>query len=452
MKDFLGKKVGIVGFGITGQASAKFILENKGQVFIFESQKKENFEKVLEDQIFSKADLFFETEDIADNLLSEIDFLIASPGIKPFKNKILIKATENKIPVKNDITLFLEIWRQENPKSKIVGVTGSNGKSTVVSLLHHVLSDLKIPNILVGNIGDSPIKELSKTHKSETIVILELSSYQLELFEPLDKIDIPVITNLSSNHLDRYHGDMSEYAKAKIKISQNQTELILAENDLGTENFILPIVKEKNIDYIKVGPIKIDSLNFEKRKIKGQHNLYNIAFVLKILEKLNIKIEQKIIDAINNFSGLEHRVEFVSFVNEIAYYNDSKSTTPFSTKVAIDALALGRNIILILGGNDKDMNFDELKESISGKVKAIFYISGDATSKIKKAISETVLNEKIIEYDFSQDSNDLEKVIEKVKNMAINNDIVLFSPACASNFLKYKNFEERGKHFKSLVL
>jgi len=445
----------VIGFGISGQAIARYFLKENLEVFVYDLKKEEEFDKGVLNK-FSKVKFNFGTTDFNEE---EFELIMLSPGV-PVSLPVLIRAKEKNISIKNDITLFIEKWREVG---QIVGVTGSNGKTTIVNLIYAYLRGSGVKSILAGNVGNSPLDEIGK-HKKGTIAVLELSSYQLESFRPEHYLDVCLISNLSSNHLDRYGGSMDKYAEAKMMgIDNKETKVVICSDDEGINKYVIPKLKTKNISLVSLETpidqviqdgVYLDSENdlavsnnqqqfkvlndIGSRKLIGTHNLYNIAMAYGVLNKLNVDLSYEQIT--RNFEGLEHRIEFVNEIDGVKYINDSKSSSPDATRVAIESLTKTRNIILILGGNDKGMKFDLLNECIRENVKQIILLPGNIEDKIKS---------EFLDLDIKQFEG-LESSIKYSKEIAESGDFVLLSPA-ATSFKLYKNYEERGDHFKELV-
>ncbi len=456
------EKVAVIGFGVTGKSVAKFLLSKDVDVHVFDSKKRDSFDPV-ELQKFLDVTFHFETNDFDP---TEYAYLVTSPGasleISPIK-----KALALGVPVHNDLTLFIEAWRKIG---KIVGVTGSNGKTTTVSLMYEALKKIT-PTILAGNIGNSPLDLLDIGYPKGVVAVLEISSYQLELFRPEHYLDVCVVTNLSSNHLDRYNGSMLEYGAAKLRgIDKKKTKTIVCADDPGTQKYLLNQIKcdqvfvvsfEIATDQIILPGIYIDRNNalifksnpkldcdvifdkIENRKLIGIHNLYNISFILLTIKLLDLEVNNSVINIIRSFDSLEHRLEKVTEKNGVVYVNDSKSTSPDSIRVALEALGNNKNIILIAGGDDKDMSFDYLAEFFSEKVKNLIIIPGEISKKLIKAAkaSENVpINE----------TNNLAEATTFAAKIAEVGDVVLLSPGSYSKNY-FKDYKDRGNKFKEFV-
>lgn len=452
------KKIAIVGFGVTGQSICNYFYNQDCKISVFDQKSKEEFDASILNR-YKKVEFIFNFNDLDEK---EFDLIMVSPGIK-MSEPFIERAKEKNIPVKNDITLFIEKWREIGP---VVGITGSNGKTTLVNLLYHYLQKTKIKSILGGNVGKSPLDSLQKNINKGTIAVLELSSAQLEAFESEHYLDICLISNLSSNHLDRYQNSMDKYAQAKMMgIDSKKTDFITCLDDEGIKKYVLPKLKTKKISLVSFetpldqviqdgvymdgdGNLVISNNqnvwsvfeNTNNRKLIGMHNLYNIAMVYAILNKLNVDTSND--KFIRDFEGLEHRIEFVREISGVKYINDSKSSAPDATRAAIETVSDGKNIILIIGGNDKGMSFDSLVSYVSDFVKKIYLMPGNVDEKVKKAFSD-------IDIEIEEVEN-LKQAVDSARGLAKDGDIVLLSPS-ATSFKLYKNYEERGDHFKEIV-
>lgn len=332
----------------------------------------------------------------------EAELIIASPGIPP-RDFPKVKA-----PIISEIELAYRFLKG----IKLVAVTGTNGKTTTTTLISKVLD---CP--AAGNIG---LPLISIKDKKIKYISVEVSSYQLEtidIFQPY----ISVILNVTPDHLER-HGSIEEYAKAKARIFRNQNEhdyLIYNANDPILEK----IVQKAKCKKVPIHPKK-----------PLEQNILATKAVAKIC---NIP-DQKVEEVLKNFKGVEHRLEEVVNSNGVIIYNDSKATNPESTLVALDAIQ--RPIILIAGGRDKNTELNELAKAMQGKVKQLV-LFGEAAGRFAKAFT-SIPQSKVV---------DLEEAVEVAFKKAQKGDAILLSPACSS-FDMFKNFEERGKRFKELVL
>ena len=393
----------------------------------------------------------------AVSYLEEVELFIKSPGI-PY-NTLVKEVMKRNIKVVDEIELAYE-YMKKNSKTKIIAVTGTNGKTTTVSKLSELLNTAGIKSIAAGNIGVPFSKVVLDGEKYEYIV-LELSSYQLENIYNF-KADIAMVINLAPDHLDRYNGE-SEYYNTKMKIGINQTsedKFIFNNDDDEIEARISMIECEKiNLSLEKKADIYVEDeeLFFKNElvtkttnfSLKGKHNLQNILFIVGVAKLIKIPNEI-IIEFLENTKNLEHRMEeffsYQKFGKNIKFINDSKGTNLESTIKAIGAF---NKPILICGGANKNLDLTPLLKVIKTDVKEV-YLIGELASKIEKELKIIGYEEKNI-YNVST----LEKGIEKLYNNIILNResvklTVILSPG-TSSFDQFKNFEVRGKEFKRLV-
>lgn len=436
------KKVSILGIGKSGIAAAKLAAKVGYDVFISDIDKRKA-------NVFISGNIKTEVG-IHSKKILESDFIIKSPGIE--KNiPILQEAIKRNIPVISEIEFSILIMNKQFKHNKIIAITGTNGKSTTTELIYKIIKEHYKNTIIAGNFGFPLSKKVFKITK-DTIIVLEMSSYQLE-DSPNFKPDIGILLNITPDHII-HHKTMELYIKAKknIFINQNNNDFAIINydsficktiaKDINSKIFFFSRSKTINNGvYYDNGNIliNIDSkcvILKPKINIIGKHNIENIlaAVLATYIIGIKIKIIEKVI---SKYKGIQHRIEFVKNINGVSYYNDSKSTNIASTKTAIDAF--NNNIILIMGGQDKGISYITLRKIIKKKVKHVFLI-GEATNKIKKDLKNLPIT----------NSGNLKNALRSIINIAIKGDIVLFSPACAS-FDQFKNFEERGKLFKKII-
>ncbi len=427
-------KVLIVGCGLSGLA-AKDYLEGQGISTVFAKEKDINYKGKFD-------------EEYLDRLLSGLSFIVTSPGISP-KIPLLKEARKRKIKIIGEFELGASAL-----KGDIIAVTGTNGKTTTVSLIYYLLKGADTKINLGGNIG-VPVSSFAKSSKVSDISVLECSSFQLEGIKHFHP-HIAAILNFSVDHLSR-HGTMKKYIEAKSNITKYQTEgdflLINADCETLMENLpktnakVLYFSTKRRVEgcYIKRGSIYFNDNHCEKKlvsskgiKLIGEHNLSNILCgVLAVyLETKNIKL----VEGISRFVGVPHRTEYVKTISGIEFFNDSKATNISSTLVAVSSFK--QNIHLILGGSDKGYEFDELFEKLPQNVKSIA-VCGQTAKKILRAAK------KFGYLNIKQCASFGEAVKTCYKN-AKNGEVVLLSPACAS-FDCFKNYEERGMVFRKIV-
>jgi len=426
--NYKNQDVGILGLGLSGLAAARVLLNSKANIFVFDDKKE-------------KPSIIKKSNWINYNYWpwESIKTLVVSPGI-PINNKekhnAIKLAIDNKVKIINDIDLFVEIY----PKAKIIGITGTNGKSTTAALLFHILKFNKIKSVICGNFG---IPACSINDPGENgVIILELSSYQLDGAKSLS-LDIATIINITPDHLD-YHETFDRYVSSKLKIIN-----FLKRNGIfiyDKSNKLL----NKIIDANKYNSLKFSSVNEKEAKdfindnnyLKGTHNAINASIAISIAKKLNIN-DNKIELAIKRFEGLSHRMEPLYISSNFKIINDSKSTNGESTAAALKSFS---NIFWIVGGKPKNDGIGQAKNFLD-KVVEIFLI-GNST----KFFSEEIL--KFNENIPINECITLEKAtilaIKKSKMSKLKNYVILLSPSAAS-FDQFKSFEDRGNQFKKII-
>ena len=445
-----GKQVAIIGMGVSNIPLLDYFYDKNAKVTVFSTN-------VLSDEIMEKINKYrYEVELGEDNLsrLKGFDIIFRSPSALPTKHEFQSAVKKGAI-LTSEIEMVLKL-----APCKIIGVTGTEGKTTTTSLIYEICKKAGYNCFLGGNIG-KPIFTKINQMKPEDIVILELSSFQL--MGMTVSPNIAVVTNVFPDHLN-VHKSYEEYQDAKKSIFRNQTEegiVILNKDNEITEKFA-DEVKGKTIFFSSTKKLKngyvydredgfikkcTDGkcekiLNKNDIKLRGVHNYENICSALAATETVASKEAQ--IEAVKNFKGVEHRLEFVREIDGVKYYNDSIGTSPASTIAGLNAF--DENIILLAGGSDKGLDYKEIGEVIAKKVGTLI-LTGPTAQKIEEATKQALSEEKSIEIIHT---NNLEESVKVAKEKAKEGDIVLLSPASAS-FDAFKNFEERGNYFKTLV-
>ena len=434
------KKVLVYGMGNSGQGAIKLLLKHKAKIYAYDDNYK---------MVENLPDNIIKVENITENFLKQIDLIVLNPSVSMYSENIKLALLLNKKIISEIELAFLF------KKGNIISITGSNGKSTTSTLIYNILKQADIKAGLVGNIGNSFSGEVSN-NKKQTYVV-EVSSFQLETSNKYNS-KIACFLNFTENHLDR-HFSLKEYFETKLKIFQNQSRKdfsVLNYDDEKVRNittksntyYFSKNSKVKGVYvfntyiYFNNGKTEEKVLNICDIKLKGEHNLENVLCAVLVAKLYKIKNED-IILAVSRFYGLEHRIEFVDKIDNILFYNDSKSTTVKSTKTAIKCFSEDR-VLLILGGSDKGFGFDDLFENLDKQVKHIICL-GEVKDKI--LLSSKKYNFDNIE---SVDSFDLAVKLSLITARRENLNVVLLSPATAS-FDSFKNFEERGETFKKLV-
>ncbi len=432
------KDVLIVGLGKTGKSILKFFKNQKVNIFIYD----DNLD-IIKNKFKSK-NFFNEKE----KKISDFFTIFVSPGISK-NHKLIKKAAKKNIRISSDIELFWENQLFRNTNQSILGVTGTNGKSTIALMISKILKTQPL-----GNFGNTILNNLDEKTKH---FVIELSSFQLDYIDNF-KPNISIISNINNDHLN-YHKTFDNYFKAKINISKNQDKedfLILNYDDENIKNYF------KKKDSTKAKIIKISNKSsfskgiyyknnniydnfFTNKKyslktnnfLKLKHNQLNYTIAFSALLALGLEVN-KIIKGLNEFEGLPHRLEFLGNIKNISFYNDSKATNVAATCSAIRSF---KKVILIAGGYDKGESFKELNKLSN----IIFetYLVGQNATKIKKYINRKLPN-KVCE--------NLKEALERSYKKSLSSGKlypILFSPASAS-FDNYKSFEDRGNCFKKL--
>jgi len=461
LKKWENKKIGVLGLGIEGFATAKFLLKNGLQVVILDKKTKKELEREnknnLEELIKLGAGFVLGTTYL--ETIETFNVIFRSPGI-PIFNKELQNAKKEGTLITSQTQLFFDLC-----PCPIIGVTGTKGKGTTATLIYKMLKKQEKDAYLGGNIGMPPISFLNNL-TDQSVVVLELSSFQLQDIKKSPHI--AVILMITSEHLDawgdqNYHQSIEEYINAKRNILHFQTSedfavinrdyLASNESDIHTEGKIYFVSRERECEqgcFIKDNIIWLRFKNRDEKIIDtkdillpGRHNWENIcaAVMAAILAGVS---KENIVTILKTFKGLEHRLELVAEINGVKYYDDSFSTTPETAIAAIEAFKGPE--ILILGGSSKKADFSELGEIVN-KAKNIKTIIGVGVEwkRIETAIKKKESGIKIIE-----GCKDMREIVVEAWDIAEPGDIVLLSPACAS-FDMFKNYKDRGEQFKKEV-
>lgn len=446
------RKVAIIGLGVSNLPLMEYLYEKKANVTVFDERDIDSISKDIMDKITTYGFGFHFGEDALKNLKG-FNVIFRSPSCLPTRKELVDEANNGAI-----VTTEVELLMKMCP-CKIVGVTGSDGKTTTTSLINAILKKAGYNTFLGGNIG-TPLFTKLPDMKPEDILVLELSSFQLMGMEISP--DIAVITNITPNHLN-IHKDYEEYIEAKKNIFKYQDEkgvLVLNYDNEITRNcekeangkVIFFSSKNKldngyivDEDVIKECEDKIRKhiLNVEDVILRGNHNYQNIATAIAATSSL---VDMDIaVEAIKEFKPVEHRIEFIRELDGVKWYNDSASSSPSRTLSGINAFK--EDIILIAGGYDKNLDYTPLAKPIIEKVKSLILI-GQTSGKIFDAV-KLELEKENKEIDIHM-CESLEETIKLAKKVAKPGQVVLFSPASAS-FDMFKNFADRGNQFKELV-
>ena len=431
------QKILVLGMARSGYAVSK-LLANKNEIIVTDRSDKD-LEHINE---LENMGVKFIKSETGEEILDEtFDLVIKNPGIEP-KQACVRKAIELNIRVVNE----MEVAYHYLPKNvKIIGITGSNGKTTTTTILYNLLKMHNIDVTLGGNIG-YPLSEVVNEVKENSILLLEISDHQL--YNLIDfKTDISVLTNLCPTHLD-FHGTYENYKNTKKKIFNHHTKKDLAFINYQNEDS-MELTKDINSskiyfnndeNYYNDEGIYINKdlvIKLNDIKIKGNHNYENILVALLVLKEFSFN-KEIIKEFLSKFGGVEHRIEIVDSNRDIEFYNDSKATNPTSTLIALKTMTKPTH--LILGGMERNQDFNELNSEIN-IVKCIYAI-GSVTERVYEYATQNNID--------CIKCNTLENAMKIIKDNVKDGEAVLLSPASAS-WDQYDKFETRGDEFKKLV-
>jgi UDP-N-acetylmuramoylalanine--D-glutamate ligase len=436
----------ILGGGESGVGTAILGKKKGYEVFVSDFGKiKGNYKEIL---IING--IAWEEEKHTDDLILNADVVMKSPGI-PDKSPIVKKLLEKGIPVISEIEFAAPFT-----DATIIGITGSNGKTTTTMLTHHLLKSAGLNVGLGGNIGKSFAWQIAD-NKYDSYV-LELSSFQLDGIVDF-KPHIAIITNISPDHLDRYDYKYENYIDAKFRITMNQTEedylIYDADDEAINEWFKTHTTKAKLIPfsltkifsegaYIKNNKMEIKinqeefTMDTEHIALEGKHNMKNAMAATSVAKLMQIR-KATIRESLSNFQGVEHRLEKVLKIQNVQYINDSKATNVNATFFALDSM--NTPTVWIVGGVDKGNDYNELMSLVREKVKAIICLGVD-NKKIIDVFGNVV--------DMMIEVSNMDDAVRMAQRLSEKGDTVLLSPACAS-FDLFENYEDRGNQFKQAV-
>ncbi|MCD4652199.1 MAG: UDP-N-acetylmuramoyl-L-alanine--D-glutamate ligase [Candidatus Cloacimonetes bacterium] len=426
----------IIGMARSGIAAAKMLQRLGYPVFISDIRQAEDIPEAAQIKESFKCEFGGHTKAIL-----EYKTVVVSPGV-PINIPILLQARQAGVRLISEIELGYQF---KHPKTKIIAVTGSNGKSTTVSLIHYILTLAGIKSVLAGNIGTA-FTAADISSPDIEVFVLELSSFQLELLRTF-RADAAAILNITPDHLSRYDS-FRDYAQAKMNIFRNQTpdDLAVINADDGAIARLKPKTTSLCFSSYRKTDARVDgnilrvcenSFDIQNIKLKGSHNLDNIMASLLLLR--NWKIPYPVIkEALETFTTLPHRLEPVGECCGISFINDSKATNTGSVCSALHSFHTP--VRIILGGSDKGEDFRILSKSLF-KHAAKGYLIGETTEKMREQLSRSI---PLTAY------KSLEEATQTAFKDAAPREIILLSPACAS-FDMFRNFEDRGNQFKAIV-
>lgn len=450
----MSDKTLLIGFNVTGQASARYCERNNIPYAIYD---RELDNKPITQ--FSPTKCFNDTS-INDCALTEFNRLIVSPGIS-LQLKIIQRAQQENIEITNDVDLFAK-----QVKGKLIAITGSNGKSTVTKWLTHVLQENQVIASACGNIGNPLLdalyqSEQEQTNHSEHYWVMELSSFQIEKVKHL-QVDIACVLNISADHLD-YHKDFTDYQQIKQHLLTLAKQHLINLDDFDSYP---PIFLKNNALRISLNPPKNLTADYyvankqlmsplgsvvavNELYLAVPHNISNALFVCAFAHWVGLT-SQQVKQTISTWQGLRHRFQILKNTKSSIWVNDSKGTNVGAVKAALQSCiklkyvpANTKNIHLILGGICKDSDFSELSELVQNTVK-ILYLFGQDRGLIAEQLYPYLDNV------MGKLFNSLDEVIQNCRLFVDSEDIVLFSPGCAS-FDQFDNYQQRGEYFMQLA-
>jgi len=447
--------LGLYEYG-SGISATKFLISQGAKVLVTDLKTRKDLAVSIKrlGKVANKVTFVLGKHRVED--FKNVDLIIRNPGV-PKSSKYLQIAKKAGVPIETDISLFFQLINRK----RIIGITGTRGKSTTTSLIYDIFKLVDKDAVLGGNITKSPLSQMSQVKKGGK-VILELSSWLLEGLEsPKLSPYIAVVTNIYPDHLNTYQG-IKDYAKAKEYIwkYQNAQDAVILNRDnaytreMGSRVpsrrfwFSLKELRNENGCFIRNKAIWFRQEGEEKRvlpvsdiKVPGQHSVANVLSAVCVAMVYGIEIT-KIKQAVKRFNGIADRLEFLKQVKGVKYYNDTTSTTPEAGVAALKALGSGKNIVLIAGGSDKGLDFKPWLKEVKKSCKALILLEGTGTDRIRPLISN-------FQFPISI-ANSMSDAIGIAKSYAKSDDIILLSPACAS-FGMFKNEFDRGEQFRDLV-
>ncbi len=454
---YKGKKVTLMGLGLFGGGvgAAKFLVSQGADVTITDLKSAEELSASL--KLLNGLSVKFRLGEHSEEDFADADMLVVNPAV-PDDSRFLQIACNNNVHIDSELNIFFRLV-----PAPVIGITGSNGKSTTTSLLGEMLKKAGIKTWVGGNIGVSLLEHLDEI-KPDDVIVLEISSFQLELLSRIEMSPhISIVTNIAPNHLDR-HKTMENYIDSKKAIIRYQKE-----NDYTILNYDDPTLREwegeckghvlwfsatKELEhgaFLKDNEIIINHNSDviscpTQTNIKGIHNRQNIMAASYAAIAMHADVGS-IKDAIAGFTGLEHRLEYVDTINEVQYYNDSKATTPEAAIAGIKAF--DSPTILIAGGYNKNVSLSQFARECTKNTKYVILVGETARN-----IQELIKNVKGEKDEKAEPevylAASLDESVRKACKIAESGDVVLLSPACAS-YGMFTNYEERGKKFKELV-
>lgn len=450
----------VLGMGLTGMSVARYFCRHNEAFILMDTRTSPPEAAMVEAKILQEHHkvMSIMVGELKQEVLLNAKQIVVSPGV-PLSLEPIAAAKAAGIPIVGDIDLFLQQVKKRS-KAKVIAVTGSNGKSTVVSMLGLACKSANLNAVVAGNIGVPVLDVLEGDVEALDIIILELSSFQLETLSR-GSFDVACVLNISADHMDRYPS-IAHYCQAKQRIYFGAKNIVYNTEDLLTippvmqscERFGFSINKpiEENQTPVYVDTIDnhivVDGnklFSADEILVKGSHNLSNALAVFAMFYALNLDL-MAVENALKTFKGLPHRCETVGSHNGVSYINDSKATNVGSTLAALSGLAdFFSRVILIAGGDSKDADFSAFAKEVNALVFAVILIGKDAPF-----ISQALKNNVVSSHAQIYTEESLKAAVVKAKALSLPGDLVLLSPACASLDM-FENYEHRGQAFTAFV-
>ena len=450
--EFSGKKVLVFGTGISGIGAADLLTAKGANVILYDGNDNADKEKILSKlKVPEKTALVL--GELSDSLMDTLDMVVLSPGV-PTDLPVVLKMKEKKIPIIGEVELAYQTGA-----GTVYAITGTNGKTTTTALLGKIMDEYYPEVYVVGNIG-TPYTSVSTQMTKNAVTVAEISSFQLETIQAFHP-HVSAILNITEDHLNRHH-TMEEYIRVKELITENQTMQDVVV--LNYEDEVLRAFGEKIRGQVQVlyfssqrslsegiclegeeivlrwKKEEIRILNVHEQHLLGMHNYENIMAAIAMAYCAGVPVDS-IRQSVKTFRAVEHRIEYVTEIDGVAYYNDSKGTNPDAAIKGIQAM--NRPTLLIGGGYDKESSYEDWIRAFDGKVRYLVLI-GQTKEKIAKAARALGFTDIIME-------ETLEEAVTTCARLARPGDAVLLSPACAS-WGQFPNYEVRGKMFKEYIM
>ncbi len=451
--DLPGKRILIIGLGKTGMATARFLSRRGADVVVTDDKAPSELREALDR--LQRGNVKFRLRPCLPEILQDVDMVVPSPGVPP-SNALLMEAINKKKPVLSELELACRFL-----KRPMIAVTGTNGKTTTTTLIGEILKKSGISVFVGGNIG-TPLIDYVDGPQQDDYAVVEVSSFQLQWtyeFRP----DVAVLLNVTYDHVD-YHGTFADYRRAKEQIFINQTGQDLAvlnadEDDTASlsrklaarisyfsssRHLAQGIFREGGQIVYRPLTGETETYPLDMVKIPGDHNIENVMAAVMAARWAGCR-QEAIIDAVNHFRGVAHRIEYVGEKDGVAFYNDSKATNVGAVQRALETFnkheaSLSRPVVLLMGGRDKQGNFASLAAMINKGVKTLI-LFGEARDKIATLLGGVVE---------THQAATLREAMPLARRCAAAGDIVLLAPGCAS-FDEFKDYKERGDVFKQWV-